>query len=74
MPHPPYSQDAAPTESYFFGAVKQLPHICEGRPFKEIQENVREILSSVGPDELDATMRAWMERLRRAIALGGERA
>jgi hypothetical protein len=52
--------------------VKQRLRTCEGRSFEELQENVHEILSSIGPDELEATMRAWMERLRRVVATGGD--
>jgi hypothetical protein len=70
MPHPPYSPDIAPSDSYLFDIVKQRVQTCEGQSFEVLQENVREILSSIGRDELEATMRAWMERLRRVTATG----
>jgi hypothetical protein len=72
MFHPPYSHDIAPSEFYLFGIVKQRPQTCKGRSFEELQENVHERLSSIWIDELEATMQAWMERLRRVTALGGE--
>jgi hypothetical protein len=72
MPHPPYSPDIAPSDFCLFGTVKQRLQTCEGQSFEELQENVHEILSSIGPDELEATMQAWMERLRRVIDTGGD--
>jgi histone-lysine N-methyltransferase SETMAR len=72
IPHSPYSPDIAPSDSYLFGTVKQRLQTCKGRSFEELQENVHEILSLIGPDELEATMRAWMECLRRVIVIGGD--
>jgi hypothetical protein len=72
MPHPPYSPDIALSDFYLFGTMKQRLQTREGRPFEELQENVHEILSSIGWEELEATIRAWTERLRRVIALGRE--
>jgi hypothetical protein len=72
MLHPPYSQDIAPSDFCLFGTVKQRLQTCEGRSFEELQENLHEILSSIGQYELEATMRAWMERLRRVILTGGD--
>jgi hypothetical protein len=71
MPHPPYSPDIVPHDFYLFGTMKQRLQTVEGRSFEELQENVHEILSAIGRGELEAIMRAWMERLRRAITLGG---
>jgi hypothetical protein len=70
--HPPYSQDIAPSEFYLFDLVKQRPQTCECRSLEELQENVHEILSSIWTDELEATMQAWMERVRRVITTGGD--
>jgi hypothetical protein len=72
MFHPPYFPDIAPSDFYLFGTAKQRPQTCQGQSFDELQEKVHEILSFPEPDELEATMRAWMERLRRVIALSGE--
>jgi hypothetical protein len=72
MPHPPYSPDIAPSDVYLFGTVKQRLQTCEGRSFEELRANVHGILSSLGPYELEASMRAWMERLLTAIATGGD--
>jgi hypothetical protein len=72
MPHLPYSPDIAPSDCYLFGTVKQRLRICVHRSFKELQENAHGILSRIGPDELEATMRVWMERLQRVIAFGEE--
>jgi hypothetical protein len=72
MFHPPYFPDIASSDSYLFGIVKQRPQTCQGQSVDELQEKVHEILSFPEPDELEATMRAWMDLLWRAIALSGE--
>jgi hypothetical protein len=72
IPHPPYSPDIAPSDFSLFGTVKQRLQTCEGRSFKEFPKNGHEILKFIGPDDLEATMRAWMERLRKVIATGGD--
>jgi hypothetical protein len=72
MRHRPYSPDIAPRDFSLFGTVKQRLQTCESRSFEELQENGDEILSSIGPDEFEATMRAWMERLHGVIATGGD--
>jgi histone-lysine N-methyltransferase SETMAR len=72
IPHPPYSPDIAPSDFHLFGTVKQRRQTCESRSFEELQQNVHELLGFIGRDELEATMRAWMERVRRVIALGRE--
>jgi hypothetical protein len=64
MPHPPDSPHIASSNCYRFGTVKQHLQTGEGKLFKELQANVHEILSSIGSDELDATVQIWMTRLR----------
>jgi hypothetical protein len=56
MPHSPYSPDIALSGFYLSGTVKQRLQTCQGRSFKEPQENAHEILGSDGPTELAATM------------------
>jgi hypothetical protein len=72
MPHPPYSSRIARSDFYVFGPMKQRLQTCQGRSFEELQENVHEILSSIGPVELEGNMQSWLECLRSMIALGGE--
>jgi hypothetical protein len=72
MPHPPHSPDIAPSNFYLFGTVKQRLQTGHGHLFEELEENVDEILGSIPPAELTATMRAWMARLQRVIDNNGE--
>jgi hypothetical protein len=72
MPHLPYSPDIALSDFYLFETVKQRLQTRQGRSFKELQENVPEILASIGATELAATMRTWIKRLQRVIDANGE--
>jgi hypothetical protein len=49
MPDPPYSPDITPSDFYLFDNVKQRLQTCQNRSFEELQENVDEILDSIGP-------------------------
>jgi hypothetical protein len=52
MPHSPYSPDIAPSDFYLFSTVKQRLQTCQGRSFKELQENVYDILDFIESTEL----------------------
>jgi histone-lysine N-methyltransferase SETMAR len=56
IPHPPYSPDIAPRAFSLFDTVKQRLQTWEGRSFEKLQENLHEILSPIGPTQLEATM------------------
>jgi hypothetical protein len=72
MSHPLYSLDLSASDFYLSGTVKQRLQTCQGQSFEELQENGHEILASIGPTELAATMRAWIERLQRVTQTNRE--
>jgi hypothetical protein len=71
MPHSPYSPDVAPSDLYLLSNVKQRLQTCQNPSFEELRDNGGEIFGSIARDELKRLMRAWMDRVRKVIHLGG---
>jgi histone-lysine N-methyltransferase SETMAR len=71
-PHPPYSPDLAPADSYLFGYLK---HQLQGHEFTEGAEPVSaisEILNQVPTDTLVNVFDDWTGRLQSYIDISGE--
>jgi hypothetical protein len=71
-PHPPYSPDLAPSDSYRFGYVK---HQLQGHGFTEGAELVSsfsEILNQIPTDTLVDVFENWMRRSQRCIDINGK--
>jgi hypothetical protein len=70
MPHQLYSSHVGPMDFCHFVMMNQRLQTYEGGSFEELQENVHEILDSIGPDDMEGAMRVWMGRLRKVTDLG----
>jgi hypothetical protein len=62
-PHPPYSPDLAPSDFFLFGYVKAKLQGMEFLSDQELLEAIREVVSGIASDTLNAVFEEWMERL-----------
>jgi histone-lysine N-methyltransferase SETMAR len=71
-PHPVYSPNLAPSDFYLFGHVKQLLAGHEFPDAEALLEAVRAILGGIEKVTLERVFLAWVERLRKCIAIDGD--
>jgi hypothetical protein len=70
-PHPAFSLDLAPSDFFFFGALKDQ---LSGRIFEspdELVKAIREIASAIPRTRLEREFLEWKERLHRCIDMNG---
>jgi hypothetical protein len=71
-PHPPYSPDLAPSDSFLFGCVKgKLMGYCV-ETLSELLARIRVILAGIPRETLNAVFLEWMERLQKCVQADGE--
>jgi hypothetical protein len=71
-PHPPHSQDLAPSNFYLFGYLKDR---LQGQHFEDRDQLFDAIMALTWTIEkvtLQRVFLEWMERLRRYIGTNGE--
>jgi hypothetical protein len=71
-PHPPYSSDLAPSDSYLFGYVKRCLAGLSFEDTDQLLAAVEGVLEEIEKVTLQAVFLEWMDRLRRSIATNGE--
>jgi histone-lysine N-methyltransferase SETMAR len=72
MPHPPYSPDLSPSDSYLFGYVKRC---LAGLSFEDVGQllaAVEGVLEGIEKVTLQAISLEWMDRLRKYSATNWE--
>jgi hypothetical protein len=72
VPHPPYSQDIAPSDSWLFGRMKTA---LAGSRFTEpeaLLEGINHFLGSIENSELTAIFHGSVERVRWIIEHNGD--
>jgi histone-lysine N-methyltransferase SETMAR len=71
-PHPPYSPDLAPSDSFLFGHVAGMLQGAEFQTAEELLEVVVQILSDSPLKTLMTTFYQWMEKFQVSIDGHGE--
>jgi histone-lysine N-methyltransferase SETMAR len=71
-PHPPYSPDLGPSDSFLFGHVKRLLQGTEFQTAEEVVDGVVRILADIPLETLMATFHEWLQRLQVCIDSDGE--
>jgi histone-lysine N-methyltransferase SETMAR len=66
-PHPPYSQDLAPSDFFLFGYIKQKITGQEFASPDDLLEAIREEFDRLSPSVLESVFEEWMIRLQTCI-------
>jgi hypothetical protein len=64
MPHPPYSQDSAPSDFYLFPTVNERFEYAGITNDKELFEELYTIVRAIPSDELESVFEAWLGHVR----------
>ena len=68
LPHPSYSPDLAPSDSYLFGMLKNE---FEGIRFEnddELEDAIKEEFPKIQKEELKSVFEEWIDRLQHYIS------
>jgi hypothetical protein len=71
-PHPPYSPDLAPSDSFLFGCVKGKLMGYRAETPSELLVRIRVILAGIPRETLNAVFLEWMERLQKWVQVDCE--
>jgi hypothetical protein len=71
-PHPPYSPDLAPSDSYLFEYAKRCTAGLSLEDADQLLAAVEGVLEGIEKVTLQAVFLEWMDRLRKCIATNGE--